>query len=86
MVCVAVVQVTYPNAGARIMVFLGGPGTIGPGMVINDEKKDTIRSHIDLEKGGAKFLKKACKVSNQPHLYVTDTTDTMITDVIALPV
>ena len=55
---------TYPNAGARIMLFLGGPCTTGPGMVINDDKKDTIRSHIDLEKGGAKFLKKASKVQN----------------------
>ena len=59
---------TYPNAGARIMLFLGGPCTTGPGMVINDDKKDTIRSHIDLEKGGAKFLKKASKVQNS-HCY-----------------
>ena len=55
-------QVTYPNAGARVMLFLGGPCTSGPGMVVGEEKKDTIRSHIDLEKGAAKFSKKASKV------------------------
>ena len=55
------------------MVFLGGPCTNGPGMVVNDEKKDTIRSHIDLEKGGAKFLKKASKVSNYPHPHTLHT-------------
>ena len=52
------------------MLFLGGPCTSGPGMVVGDEKKDTIRSHIDLEKGGAKFLKKASKVPLQPHPFV----------------
>ena len=55
-------QATYPNAGARVMLFLGGPCTSGPGMVVGEERKDTIRSHIDLEKGAAKFSKKACKV------------------------
>lgn len=59
------------------MVFLGGPCTTGPGMVINDEKKDTIRSHIDLEKGGAKFFKKACKVSKQPHPHIAVIQDTV---------
>jgi len=44
------------------MLFLGGPCTSGPGMVVGEEKKDTIRSHIDLEKGAAKFSKKASKV------------------------
>jgi len=45
-----------------MMLFLGGPCTSGPGMVVGEEKKDTIRSHIDLEKGAAKFSKKASKV------------------------
>ncbi|XP_065882430.1 protein transport protein Sec23A-like [Dysidea avara] len=58
---VSLLEVTYPNAGARVMLFLGGPCTSGPGMVVSEEKKDTIRSHIDLEKGAAKFSKKACK-------------------------
>ena len=34
----------------------------GPGMIVNDELKDTIRSHLDLDKGNAKFTRKASKV------------------------
>ena len=34
----------------------------GPGMVVNDELKDTIRSHLDLGKGNAKYTRKASKV------------------------
>ena len=36
--------------------------TQGPGMVVNDELKDPIRSHLDLEKNNAKFTRKAMKV------------------------
>lgn len=31
-------------------------------MVVNDELKDPIRSHLDLEKNNAKFTRKAMKV------------------------
>ena len=55
-------QATFPNAGARIMLFNSGPCTQGPGMVVSDELKDVIRSWSDLEKDGCKYHKKACKV------------------------
>ena len=55
-------QATLPNAGARIMLFNGGPCTQGPGMVVSDELKDVIRSWSDLDKDGCKYHKKACKV------------------------
>ena len=45
------------------MVFIGGPCTQGPGMVVGDALKDPIRSHLDLEKDNCKYHKKACKVS-----------------------
>ena len=56
-------QCTFPNTGARIMMFLGGPCTQGPGMVVDDELKHTIRTHHDIEKDNCKYMKKAMKVS-----------------------
>lgn len=55
-------QCTYPTTGARIMLFVGGPCTQGPGAVVGDELKSTIRSHHDIEKDNAKYMKKAIKV------------------------
>lgn len=57
-------QCTFPNTGARIMTFIGGPATQGPGMVVGDELKTPIRSWHDIEKDNAKFMKKATKVSS----------------------
>lgn len=56
-------QCTFPNTGARIMTFISGPATQGPGMVVGDELKTPIRSWHDIEKDNAKFMKKATKVS-----------------------
>lgn len=55
-------QCTFPNTGARIMTFVGGPATQGPGMVVGEELKTPIRSWHDIEKDNAKFMKKATKV------------------------
>nr|KAG5699739.1 hypothetical protein BaRGS_014155 [Batillaria attramentaria] len=54
-------ECTFPNTGARIMMFLGGPCTQGPGMVVGDELKHPIRSHHDIEKDNCKYMKKAMK-------------------------
>ena len=43
------------------MTFLGGACSQGPGQVVNDELKFPIRSHHDIEKDAAKFMKKALK-------------------------
>ncbi|XP_049878125.1 protein transport protein Sec23A isoform X1 [Pectinophora gossypiella] len=58
---VGLLEVTYPNTGARIMLFLGGPCSQGPGQVVNDELKQPIRSHHDIQKDNAKYMKKAIK-------------------------
>ncbi|OWR51442.1 Sec23 protein A [Danaus plexippus plexippus] len=58
---VGMLEVTYPNTGARIMMFLGGPCSQGPGQVVNDELKQPIRSHHDIHKDNAKYMKKAIK-------------------------
>ena len=55
-------QATFPNTGARIMLFSGGPATVGAGTVVGVELKEMIRSHNDLEKDHAKHFKRAVKV------------------------
>lgn len=58
---VSMLEVTYPNTGGRIMLFVGGACSQGPGMVVNDDLKQPIRSHHDIEKDNAKYMKKAIK-------------------------
>ena len=43
------------------MTFLGGAASQGPGQVVDDELKNPIRSHHDIEKDNIKFMKKATK-------------------------
>uniref|UniRef100_A0A674F5S7 Protein transport protein SEC23 n=1 Tax=Salmo trutta TaxID=8032 RepID=A0A674F5S7_SALTR len=60
-IAVGLLECTFPNTGARIMTFIGGPATQGPGMVVGDELKAPIRSWHDIEKDNAKFMKKGTK-------------------------
>ena len=61
-VAVGLLETTYPNTGARIMLFAGGPATEGPGMVVSNELKEPIRSHHDIDRDAAKHYKRAIKV------------------------
>ena len=49
------------------MLFTGGACTQGPGMVIDDDLKNTIRSHHDIDKDNCKYMKKAMKVCDIFH-------------------
>ncbi|KAM7109210.1 protein transport protein Sec23A isoform 1-T2 [Ciconia maguari] len=60
-IAVGLLECTFPNTGARIMMFIGGPATQGPGMVVGDELKLPIRSWHDIEKDNAKYVKKSTK-------------------------
>ncbi|CAH0385524.1 unnamed protein product [Bemisia tabaci] len=60
-IAVSLLECCYPNSGGRIMLFVGGPCSEGPGQVVNDELKDPIRSHHDIQKDNAKYMKKAIK-------------------------
>jgi len=60
-IAVSLLEVTYPNTGGRIMLFVGGPCSQGPGMVVNDDLKQPIRSHHDIDKDNARYMKKAMK-------------------------
>ncbi|XP_046379969.1 protein transport protein Sec23A-like isoform X1 [Haliotis rufescens] len=60
-IAVGLLECTFPNTGARVMLFVGGACTQGPGMVVGDELKHPIRSHHDIEKDNCKYMKKAMK-------------------------
>lgn len=63
-IAINVLELTYPQSAARIMLFVGGPCTVGPGMVVDDLLKNTIRTHHDIERDNAKYMKKACEYYN----------------------
>jgi len=60
-VAVGLLESSYPNCGGRIMGFVGGACSQGPGQVVDDELKHPIRSHHDIEKDSAKYMRKAIK-------------------------
>jgi len=60
-IAVGLLECTYPNTGARIMMFVGGPCSQGPGQVVNDDLREPIRSHHDIHKDNARYMKKAIK-------------------------
>jgi len=60
-IAVGLLETSYPNVGGRIMCFVGGACSQGPGQVVDDELKHPIRSHHAIEKDEAKYLKKATK-------------------------
>ena len=65
-VAVGLLESSFQNAGARVMLFAGGPATEGPGMVVGPELRESIRSHHDIDRDNIKYFKKALKVSQQP--------------------
>ncbi|PKA56113.1 Protein transport protein Sec24-like [Apostasia shenzhenica] len=60
-VAASLLGVCVPGSGARIMAFVGGPSTEGPGSIVSKNLSEPIRSHKDLDKGGAPFYNKALK-------------------------
>ncbi|KAK3071829.1 GTPase-activating protein S23 [Teratosphaeriaceae sp. CCFEE 6253] len=60
-VAAGLLETSFQNSGARIMLFTGGPCTEGPGLVVGPELKEQIRSHHDIERDSIKYYKKALK-------------------------
>lgn len=60
-IAVSLLEQSFPNTGARIMFFGGGPPTEGPGMIVSPELREPIRSHHDIDRDTAKHYKKAVK-------------------------
>ncbi|KAK9749059.1 hypothetical protein RND81_02G099800 [Saponaria officinalis] len=50
-----------PGQGARIMAFVGGPSTEGPGAIVSKNLSEPIRSHKDLDKDAVPHYHKAVK-------------------------
>jgi len=60
-VAVGLLESAYSRQGARIMCFIAGPATVGPGLVVSTAKDEAIRSHTDLQKKAAPKHKDAVK-------------------------
>jgi protein transport protein SEC23 len=58
---VGLLEATFKNVPSRVMVFTGGPCTSGPGTIVSNDLKDSIRSHHDIRKGTAPHYQKALK-------------------------
>jgi protein transport protein SEC23 len=61
-IAAGLLEFRHREAGARIMLFSGGPATEGPGMVVGPELREPIRSHHDIDRDNIKYYKKALKV------------------------
>ncbi|KAG2643875.1 protein transport protein SEC23-like [Panicum virgatum] len=57
--------VCVPGSGARIMAFVGGPSTEGPGSIVSKSLYEPLRSHKDLDKDSAPLYDKAVKFYDQ---------------------
>ncbi|KAI5287733.1 GTPase-activating protein S23 [Ascosphaera acerosa] len=60
-VAVGLMETAFQNAGGRIMVFMSGPATEGPGMVVSSSLHEPMRSHHDIDRESVKYYKKAMK-------------------------
>ncbi len=60
-IATSLLETMYPSCGARIMIFCGGPCTVGPGMVVGCELRESIRTHHDIAAERSKYDKKATK-------------------------
>nr|DAD19740.1 TPA_asm: hypothetical protein HUJ06_021203 [Nelumbo nucifera] len=48
------------STGSRVMVFTSGPATLGPGIVVDTDFNNAIRTHQDLINGHALYYRKSC--------------------------
>eukprot|EP00667_Euglena_gracilis_P003320 EG_transcript_3334 len=60
-VAVALMETGYRGYGGRIMTFLAGPCTQGPGQTVSDDLSECIRLHNDLKADTAPFFQKSKK-------------------------
>lgn len=60
-VAISLLEATCNGQGARIMTFMGGACTQGPGLVVTPELKEALRSHHDLNKERAPHVASAIK-------------------------
>uniref|UniRef100_A0A0E0GN55 Protein transport protein SEC23 n=1 Tax=Oryza nivara TaxID=4536 RepID=A0A0E0GN55_ORYNI len=64
-VAASLLGVCVPGSGARIMAFVGGPSTEGPGSIVSKSLLEPICPHKDLDKDSAPLYDKAVKFYDQ---------------------
>ncbi|CAK9136676.1 unnamed protein product [Ilex paraguariensis] len=64
-VAVGLLEGCLVNTGSRIMVFTSGPATVGPGMIVNSDLGNAIRTHRDVNNGYAPYYKKCFEFYKQ---------------------
>ena len=62
-IAIGLLEAALPGQGARILTFISGPCTYGPGQVVSIKLAETIRNWIDIQKDNEmnKYNKKATK-------------------------
>eukprot|EP00398_MALV-I-01_sp_L67-1_P000061 gene61-784_t len=62
-VAVGLLESCSAHQSSKVMLMTGGPCTVGPGMVVSQDKAEAIRSHQDIQKGAsnAKYTADAIK-------------------------
>lgn len=60
-VAAALLGACVPGTGARILSFVGGPCTEGPGTIVSTDLQEAIRSHKDVDKDAVPHFHKAVK-------------------------
>eukprot|EP00753_Platysulcus_tardus_P002628 PLAT11702.1.p2 GENE.PLAT11702.1~~PLAT11702.1.p2 ORF type:complete len:784 (-),score=403.45 PLAT11702.1:148-2499(-) len=58
-IAISLLEATHARSGARVMLFIGGPCTLGPGSVVSTKLMDVMRSHTDITKGEAPLVEPA---------------------------
>ncbi|XP_073225313.1 protein transport protein SEC23 G [Cicer arietinum] len=62
----------FVNTGSRIMLFTSGPATLGPGMVVDSDFRQTMRTHNDIFSGQVRHHAKSCSFYRQIAKSLTD--------------
>lgn len=60
-VATSLLDLALPRRGARVMMFVGGPCTSGPGAIVSRAKTEDMRSHADLGRNAEPLHKPACE-------------------------
>jgi len=60
-VATSLLDLALPRRGARVMMFVGGPCTSGPGAIVSRLKTEDMRSHADLARNAEPLHKPACE-------------------------
>jgi len=58
-IAMGLLESSIVRQGSRLMCFVAGPPTVGQGHMVGRSKKESIRSHMDLQKGQSPLTKPA---------------------------